>query len=454
MGERGNFSSKIGFVLAAAGSAVGLGNIWRFPYLAANYGGMFLVTYLILVVTFGFTIMMTEIAVGRKTGSSPIGAFAQLSKNTKGNFSFIGWIAVIVVFIIYPYYSVIGGWVSKYLLVFIMGTNPAVEASGDFFNNYVAQPLEPVLWLVGFILVTSFVVARGVKKGIEAASKILMPVLVVLTIAVAIYSMCLPGAIDGIKYYLVPDFSKMSVNMVLAAMGQMFYSMSLAMGIMITYGSYLRKEDDLEKSVSQIELFDTGIAVMAGFMVIPAVFAFSNGDLSQLNQGPGLMFVTLPQVFASMPFGRLVGALFFLLVLFAALTSSISIMEALVATVCDQFKMKRLPACIVIGGLAIVIGIAPSLGFGIWADVKVIGMGILDFMDFITNSVLMPIGALLTCLFISYVVGIHIVEDEIELSSRFRRKKMYRVIVKYIAPVFILAILISSVLSAFRIITL
>lgn len=446
MHERGKFSNKLGFVLAAAGSAVGLGNIWRFPYLAANYGGMFLLTYLILVVTFGFSVMLTETAIGRKTGKSPIGAFAALGKK----YSFIGWIAVIVVFIIFPYYCVIGGWVSKYLAVFIMGGNPTVEQSANFFSQYTAKPVEPLVWQLLFVVATAAVVIRGVKKGIEAASRVLMPLLVVLTVAIAIYSVCLPGALEGVKYYLIPDFSKMSVNMILAAMGQMFYSMSLAMGIMITYGSYLRKEDDLEKSVGQIEIFDTGIAVLAGFMVIPAVFAFGGS----VNQGPGLMFVTLPQVFASMPFGRVVGIAFFLLVLFAALTSSISIMEALVSTVCDQFRLSRRAACAIITAWGIIIGIGPSLGFGIWKNVTILNMDILSFMDFITNSVLMPIGALLTCLFVGYVIGIETVEEEVQLSSKFRRKKMYHVIVKYIAPVFILAILISSVLSAFGFITL
>ena len=448
MRERGKFSNKLGFVLAAAGSAVGLGNIWRFPYLAANYGGMFLLTYLVLVVTFGFSIMLTEFAIGRKTGSSPIGAFAALGKK----YSFIGWLAVIVVFIIFPYYSVIGGWVTKYLTVFIAGANPTVEQSEAFFNSYVAQPVEPIVWQILFVLVTTAVVIRGVQKGIEVASKFMMPILIILTIGVAIYSVCLPGAMEGVKYYLIPDLSKMSVNMVLAAMGQMFYSMSLAMGIMITYGSYLSKEEDLEKSVGHVEIFDTGVAILAGFMVIPAVFAFSGAET--LNQGPSLMFITLPQVFASMPFGRVIGAVFFLLVLFAALTSSISIMEALVSTLCDRFKLNRKIACLIICACAIVIGVAPSLGFGLWSNVKIIGLGILDFMDFITNSVLMPVVALLTCLFVGYVTGVKTVIDEVELSSKFRRKKMYVIVVKYVAPIFILAILISSVLNTFGIITL
>ncbi len=449
MQERGSFSNKIGFVLAAAGSAVGLGNIWRFPYLAANYGGMFLITYLILVMTFGFTIMITEIAIGRKTGKSPIGAFMQLNKKS----GFIGWISIVVVAIIFPYYSVIGGWVTKYLITFVMGTNPAVDASSTFFNEFIAQPVEPIVWLLVFVVITAVVVARGVEKGIEKASRFLMPILVVLTIGVAIYSVCLPGAMEGVKYYLIPDLSKLSANMILAAMGQMFYSMSLAMGIMITYGSYLKKEDDLEKSVGQIELFDTGIAVLAGFMVIPAVTAFNGVDALGTG-GPGLMFVTLPQVFASMPFGRIIGVAFFLLVLFAALTSAISIMEALVATLCDQFKMSRKKASLIMFLWAAIFGIIPSLGFGVWSQVTIFSMDLLTFMDFITNSVLMPIGALLTSIFVGYFLGVHAIADEVELSSRFRRKKMYVGMIKYIAPIFILGILISSVLSAFGLMTL
>lgn len=447
MQERGRFSNKIGFVLAAAGSAVGLGNIWRFPYLAANYGGMFLITYLVLVVTFGFTVMITEISIGRKTGKSPIGAFAALHEKSK----FIGWIAVIVVAIIFPYYGVIGGWVTKYLATFIMGTQPTAESSGAFFNGYISQSLQPIFWQILFMLVTGVVVIRGVEKGIEKASRVLMPILIVLTIIIAIYSVCLPGAIEGVKYFLIPDLNKFSVGMILAAMGQMFYSMSLAMGIMITYGSYLRKQDDLEKSVTQIELFDTGIAVLAGFMIIPAVVAFNGIDA--LGSGPGLMFVTLPQVFDSMPFGQFVGIIFFVLVLFAALTSSISIMEALVSTVCDQFGLSRVKSSVLVFLWGASIGIIPSLGFGAWSHISIFGMDLLTFMDFITNSILMPIGALLTCGFVGYFLGVKEIADEVELSAKFRRKKLYLVMVKYIAPILILVILISSVLSAFGWIT-
>lgn len=454
MEKRNLFSSKLSFILAAAGSAVGLGNIWRFPYLAAKYGGgAFLVVYLLFVVTFGFTLMVTEIAIGRKTGLSPIGAFTKLNKK----FKFVGVITSLIAFLILPYYTVIGGWVMKYLTTFVTGNG--VNASGStYFNDYIAKPIEPLFWQILFIAITLIVILRGLKNGIEKANKILMPTLIVLSIAVAIYSITLPGAIEGVKYFLIPDFSKLSIQGVLAALGQMFYSMSLAMGIMITFGSYLDKSTDIEKSVKHIEIFDTGIAIIAGLMIIPAVFAFSGGDQSAVGEGPGLMFITLPKVFASMSSNgfvvSIVGTIFFLLVLFAALTSAISLMEAIVAVVCDQFKFKRTKATLIVAGLLFVIGIPSSLGFGVWSGISLVGMSILDMFDFITNSVLMPVVALLTCVLIAYVVKTDVISQEVETSSPFKRKKLFTIVIKYLAPIGILGVLITSVLNALDIIKL
>lgn len=450
MNNRSEFSSKLGFVLAAAGSAVGLGNIWRFPYLAAKYGGgLFLLIYIFFVMTFGFAIMMVEVAIGRKTKLSPIGAYKAL--HTK--YRFIGVIASLVAFLILPYYSVIGGWVIKYFVSFITGAQVATAQDG-FFVNFITSPLEPILWQIIFVLATLAVVWRGVKDGIEKANKILMPMLIILSVGVALYSLSLPGAIDGVKYFLIPDFSRFSVQAVLAALGQMFYSLSLAMGIMITYGSYLKKENDLEESVKQIEIFDAGIAILAGFMIIPAVFAFSGGNEEALNAGPGLMFVTLPKVFDSMSLSTLVGSVFFLLVLFAALTSAISLMEAIVSTACDQFKLTRKKASLLVAFCAIVLGIPSSLGNGIWSHFTVMNMTFLDLMDFITNAVLMPIGALLTCIFIGYVIGVESIIEEIKTSSLFKKEKIFVVMIKYIAPLCIITILITSVLSALGILVL
>ncbi len=371
------FSGKLGFVLAAAGSAVGLGNIWRFPYLAARYGGgIFLLVYLILVVSLGFSLMIAEVAIGRKTKLSAIGAFRKLSEKWK----FLGYLASVVPIIIFPYYCVIGGWVVKYLLVY--ATGGGMEAAGDtYFNDYIAQPAEPILWLAVYIGLTAVIVFFGVQKGIEKASRIMMPALVVLTLGVAAYSVTRPGALEGVAYYLIPDFSRFSVNTVLGAMGQMFYSMSLAMGIMVTYGSYMKREDDLEKSVSQIEIFDTGIAFLAGLMVIPAVFAFSGGDEAALNQGAGLMFVTLPKVFADAgTLGLVFGGLFFLLVLFAALTSSVSLMETVVSIFQDTFHWSRKFTCTLVMLGCLVLALPSSLGYGL--------------LDWIAPPGLLPFGLL------------------------------------------------------------
>ena len=449
--KRSSFSGKIGFVLAAAGSAVGLGNIWRFPYLAAKYGGgIFLLVYLILAVTFGFALMTAEIALGRKTGKSAIHAFADLDKR----FGFVGALASAVPIIILPYYSVIGGWVAKYLTVFVSG-GASASAADDYFSNFIAQPFEPLGWFLLFIGLTAVVVLFGVEKGIEKVSKFMMPVLVVLTIGIAIYSMCMPGAMEGVKYYFLPDFSKFSATTVLAAMGQLFYSMSLAMGIMITYGSYMKKEVSISSSVTQIECFDTGIAFLAGLMVIPAVFSFSGGDESALGKGPGLMFITLPKVFNSIPgvIGSVIGALFFILVLFAALTSSISLMETVVSIFRDKFGWGRKFTCILVFIGSVLLGIPSSLGFGVWSHININGNTFLDMFDIFSNSILMPIVAFLTCIFIGFVIKPQTLVDEVEIDGKpFKRKKLFTVMIKYVAPVCIVLILISSVLDVLGIV--
>lgn len=442
--QRGSFSNKLGFVLAAAGSAVGLGNLWRFPYLAAKHGGgIFLLVYLVLAVTFGFALMITEIALGRKTRLSAIGAYKALDKR----FGFLGVLSSLVPFIITPYYCVIGGWVLKYFTVFITN-NVSKAAADDYFTGYIIQPAAPVIFFLIYVLLGVIVVMLGVEGGIEKASRIMMPILIIMTIFISIFSMMQPGAIEGVKYYLLPDFSRFSATTVLAAMGQLFYSMSLAMGIMITYGSYMKKENSLEQSVRQIELFDTGIAFMAGLMIIPAVFAFSGGSEEALGKGPSLMFITLPKVFDNMKFGTVIGAVFFLLVLFAALTSSISLTETLVSIVHDKFGWNRKKSCVIILVFLCIVGIPVSLGFGIWDFIAPMGMSLLDFCDFISNSVMMPIVAFLTCIFVGYIIKPKAIIEEAELNGTFKVKKFYTIMVKYIAPVCLIAILIFAVMEA------
>lgn len=441
--KRSSFTGKLGFVLAAAGSAVGLGNIWRFPYLAANYGGgIFLLTYLILAVTFGFALMTAEIAIGRKTGLSAIEAF----KNLRSKWAFVGWIEALIPVIILPYYSVIGGWVAKYLVTFLTGVGSAA-ASDTFFGGFIGQPVAPLLWFAIFLGITAIVVFFGVEKGIEKVSKIMMPVLVVLSIVIAGYVVLMPGAIDGVRWYFLPDFSRFSFTTVLAAMGQLFYSMSLSMGIMITYGSYMKKDVNLESSVRQIEIFDTAIAFIAGLMIIPAVFVFSGGNEEALGKGPGLMFVTLPKVFDSMAGGNVVGILFFLLVLFAALTSSISLFETVVSIFRDKLSLSRGKACVLVLFISLLLGVPSSLGNGIWANIKVIGMDFLSFFDFASNSVLMPIVAFFTCIFVGYIIKPKAIIEEVELTGKFKAKTLFTVVIKYIAPVCILLILGFSVLE-------
>ena len=562
--KRASWSGQLAFVLAAAASAIGLGNLWRFPYLAAQYGGgTFIVVYLALVVTLGFTLMVTEIAIGRLTQQSQLTAYSKLHRG----FGPLGLLATVIPVVIVPYYCVIGGWVLKYFwtylrMVFNPGENPFADASG-FFGSFVGASFAPFGYGLVFILACALVIALGVKNGIEKSNLVLMPLLFVMAIGIAVYVVCLPGSGAGIRYYLVPNLDALSAadgsfsfaqlcKTILGAMGQMFYSLSLAMGIMITYGSYMRKGDSIERSVRRIEIFDTLIAIVAGLMIIPAVYMFaaknpkdvtpaelekaggnaelvqsfaeeniralefSEADLAKLgkkyeveaeeaavraklledwksqpvriaqldeaaeraaatagaapagaespeavnrekgrelsikksmNGGVGLMFMTLPTVFAD--FGRvgaLVGAVFFLLVAFAALTSAISLYEACVASVCDLLGMKRRNATFFMFFVIAFLSVFSALGFGVWGSLTPFGMDFLTFFDFITNAVLMPIVAIVTCIFVGWVIKPKVIEDEIlKGEPRFVARGLYNVMVKYVAPVLIGAVLVSEI---------
>ena len=446
--KRASFSGKIGYVLAVAGSAVGLGNIWRFPYLAAKYGGgIFLLVYLILTVSFGYVLIMSETALGRMTRKSPVGAFQTFGK-TK-SFKIGGWLNAIIPMLIVPYYSSIGGWVIKYLAEYLKGNVQTVAQDG-YFTEFISDSFQVEAWFIVFSILVFCVILAGVENGVERVSKIMMPILVVLAVIVAIYSVTRPGAIEGVKYFLIPNPKHFSAMTVVAAMGQMFYSLSIAMGILYTYGSYIGKDVDLEKSTTQVEIFDTAIAMLAGLMIIPAVFAFSGGDPDTLQAGPSLMFITIPKVFDSMGFGTFAGILFFLLVLFAAVTSSIALTESAVSTVEDELKWSRKKSTVIVGFIMIILGTLSCLGYGPLSFVKIIGMQFLDFFDFLTNSVMMPIAALMTSLFVSKVVGVDRMEEEIRHGeSKFRRKKIFVVMIKYLCPIFAIIILVSSVANAF-----
>lgn len=446
--KRSSFTGRIGFVFAAAGSAVGLGNLWRFPYLAAKYGGgIFLLSYVILAVTFGFALMLAEISIGRKTGKSAIEAYGSLNKK----WGFLGKLTSIVPMIILPYYCVIGGWVIKYFVTFVSGQGKAA-AEANFFTGFISKTGEPIVWLFVYIALTAVVVMLGVEKGIEKFSKVLMPVLIALSLGIAIYTLTLPGAGAGVKYYFMPDFDKFSVMTVLAALGQLFYSLSISMGILITYGSYMPKNTSIEKSVHQIELFDSGIAIIAGLMIVPSVFVFTGGNEDMLQAGAGLMFEMLPRIFSTIPLGNIIGVVFFLLVFFAALTSSISLMETVVSIIQDKIHIKRTTTCLIVVAGCTLFALPSTLGFGLWENIKIFGLNFLDFFDFISNSVIMPIVALLTCIFVGYVIKPKTLSEEIALTGKFKSEKIFTVIIKYIAPVCILAILISSVLNGLGVI--
>ena len=443
--KRGTFSGGLGFVLAAASSAIGLGNLWRFPYLAAQYGGgIFILVYIILALTFGFALMTTEIAIGRKTKKSPIVAYRKISEK----FTFVGYLAALVPTIILPYYCVIGGWVLRYIFVYVQGLT--TEAAADsFFGGFIGDTFSPLFYFLIFLILTTLVVIAGVEKGIEKASKILMPILLVIIIGISVYIMFIPRTLEGIHYYLVPAFDKFSFKTVCAAMGQMFFSLSLAMGIMVTYGSYIKDDVSLTKSVNQIEIFDTVVALLAGFLVIPIVYAFS-GEAGLTANGPGLMFVSLPKIFAQMAGGRIMGFAFFMLVLFTAVTSSVSVMEAIVSSLMDRFKLSRGKSCAITIIVSIILGVPSSMGNAAWANIKILGMDFLSFFDYLSNSVLMPIVALGTSIMIGWVVGTKTVTDEVTRNGeKFGRKKLYEFMIKYASPVLLIIILVVYSLAQF-----
>ena len=455
--KRSTFTGSLGFVLAAAGSAVGLGNIWRFPYLAArDGGGLFLVVYVILALTFGFTLLTTEIAIGRKTGQSPLTAYGAMHPKM----GWLGTIACAVPMIILPYYCVIGGWVLKYLSAFVTGQGVAAAADG-YFTGFITAQWEPIIWFVIYIGATIFVVYKGVDKGIEKLSKVLMPLLFLLICGIAIFSLTLSHTdasgvtrtgLQGLKIYLIPNFEGMTVGkflrVVTDAMGQLFFSISVAMGIMVTYGSYVKKDINLNKSVNHIEICDTGVALIAGMMIIPAVYAFM-GTEGLSFAGPSLMFVALPKVFGAMNpvIGTIIGIVFFVTVSFAALTSSVSILEAIVSSFMDKFHMDRKKACIVASVIAVVLGLIVCLGYNVFYFEAAVPAGgqILDIMDYLSNSVLMPIVAIATCILIGWMAKPKSITDEVKLGGvKFGREKLYVVMIKYVTPIMLFVLLLTS----------
>lgn len=456
--SRNSFSGSIGFVLAAAGSAVGLGNIWRFPYLAAkDGGGLFLVVYLILALTFGFTLLTTEIAIGRKTKQSPLTAYGKLREKWK----FLGILASLVPVIIMPYYCVIGGWVVKYFIAFLTGDGVNAATEG-YFSGYISREIQPIVLMAIFLFVVAFIIFRGVNKGIESFSKVLMPVLLLLVVGISLFSLTIHHTdasgitrtgLEGFKIYVIPDFSGLTVKgfftVLVDAMGQLFFSLSVAMGIMVTYGSYVRDDANLVKSINQIEIFDTVVAFLAGVMIIPAVYTFMGKD-GMAASGPSLMFVSLPKVFQAMgKAGNIIGCLFFAMVLFAALTSAVSVMEAVVSSIMDEFHLSRVKAAALETVIALVGGIVVCLGYNKWYFNITLPNGshaqILDILDYISNNCFMPLVAIGTCILVGWILKPDVVIEEVEKTdTKFGRKKLYIVMLKYIAPILLVVLLLKS----------
>ncbi len=455
--SRGTFNGSIGFVLAAAGSAVGLGNIWRFPFLAArDGGGLFLVIYIVLALTFGFTLLTTEICIGRKTKQSPLTAYKKLHEK----WGWIGIFACVVPFMIMPYYCAIGGWVIKYFVTFLTGGGKEAAADG-YFGNFITGTTEPAVYMTLFLAACALIIFVGVEKGIEKTSKIMMPILFVLVVIIAVFSLTIRHThpdgqvvtgLQGLKIYLIPRLDGIGVkeffHVLMDALGQLFYSLSIAMGILIAYGSYMPDDTDIVKSVNQIEIFDTLVAFLAGVMIIPAVYVFMGAE--GMSSGPSLMFVSLPKIFAEMgALGDIVGTVFFALVLFAAITSGMSIMEAVVSSFMDEFKLDRTRATVIEGVLALVIGLVVCFGYNfMYFEFKLpngsVGQ-VLDIMDYVSNYIMMPIVAIATCILIGWVLKVDVVIGEATKNGeKFSRKGLYVVMIRFIAPLLLGILLLMS----------
>lgn len=456
--KKSSFTGSLGFVLAAAGSAVGVGNIWRFPYLAAkDGGGLFLIIYLALVVTFGFTLLTTDVAIGRRTKTNALHAFGKISKK----WTFLGYLTFLVPAIIMTYYSVIGGWILKYLAAYLTGQGADAAADG-YFTSFITSQAAPVFFMLVFLAFTAWIVYRGVEKGIEKFSRIVMPGLLFLIIGIGIFSLTISytdesgtvrTGLQGLSVYLIPDLEGLTVSrfleILLDAMSQLFFSLSVSMGIMITYGSYVKKDVNLSRSLSQIEIFDTTVAFLAGLMIIPAVYVFFGTE--GMASGPSLMFISLPKVFEAMgAAGGILGLVFFLMVVFAALTSSVSIMETLVANCMDIFHSTRKKTSLVIGLISAAASVVICLGYNVFYFELTLPNGaaaqLLDVMDYVSNSFLMPFISLLTCIFVGWVIKPDWICEEMEASGhRFGRKKMYAFMIRYVTPVIMGVLFLQSV---------
>ena len=455
--EKSSFTSSLGFVLTAAGSAVGVGNIWRFPYLAAkDGGGLFLIIYFLLVLTFGSTLLITDIAIGRKTGRHAWYAFGSIDHR----WNFLGKFTFLVPALIMTYYSVIGGWILKYAVVYITGQHTAA-ASDSYFTSFITDKCSPVFFMLIFLAITAFIVYSGVEEGVEKFSKYVMPGLLLIVIGIAFYSLTLKHTdstgemrtgLQGFAVYVIPDFEGLTfsrfLGILLDAMSQLFFSLSVSMGIMITYGAYVKKDVNLNKSIARVQMFDTGVAFIAGMMIIPAIYVFTGTE--GMASGPSLMFISLPKVFESMgAIGPFIGIVFFIMILFAALTSCISIMETLVATNIHIFKTTRKKAAVVIGLVSLAAATIICLGYNVFYFELELPNGttgqLLDLMDYISNSFLMPLISFLTAVFVGWVIKPSWIAEEMRIGAeKFTLEKIYSFMVRFVVPVIMAVLFFES----------
>jgi NSS family neurotransmitter:Na+ symporter len=440
--NRDNFGSKFGILAAAAGSAVGLGNIWKFPYVTGqNGGGAFLLIYLACVFMLGVPVMLSEFSIGRRGQRNVFGSFKALAPNTP--WYFVGIMGVVAAFVILSFYSAVAGWTLEYVIRAVDGTFQSSEPLSSAFNNFIVHPFRPIVWQMVFMVLTALIVAGGIKNGIEKYNKILMPLLVVFLIVLCIRAVTLPNSFEGLKFLFYPDFSKITAKTVLFAMGQAFFSLSLGMGALITYSSYFKKSENLGVTAVNVSLADTLIAILAGVVIFPAVFAFN----IEPSAGPSLVFITLPEIFRQMPLGSLFGFIFFALLSVAALTSTVSVLEVVVAYFSEEFKISRKKAIIIASVSISILGVLASLSFGPLSNVLIFRKTIFDLLDFTASNVLLPLGGLLIVLFVGWYMTKSDIQDEVSNDGSLKVKLFpyYLFIVRFIAPLAIAAIFIYSI---------
>lgn len=439
--KREEWSGTFGFIMASAGSAVGLGNLWKFPYLAGKYGGgLFVIVYLILVFIFGSTLILAELSIGRYAKSNAVSAF----KKIDSRFSFVGYLGVISSFVILSFYSVVGGWILKYIFIFVSSNE--ISDTESMFNGFISSTMSPIVWHLVFLALSVIVVIGGIAKGIEKTSAFMMPALIIMIIIVAVRALMLQGSWEGIKFYIMPNFQTFSFKAVAVALGQVFFSLSLGMGTLITYGSYLNKKENLLKSTTLVAGIDTIVAILAGFAIIPAVFALG----MKPDSGPPLMFITLPKVFMQMSGGRFIGIIFFILVLFAAATSVFSLLEVIITFFVEKYNMKRLTASIITGLIVAITGIFASMSLGILGDFKILNANIFDFLDMLASNILLPLGGLFLCIVIGFIWKPKNAIEEIQNDGtiKFKLQNVWAILIKYIVPICIVLI-IMQVLGIF-----